>query len=260
MKERNGRWNENRRKGRALSGLLSFLCLLLVLMMKILAFDTSSRALSLALLEDKELLGETTFNIKKNHSITLMPTIDFLLKSLDLEPADLDRIAVAQGPGSYTGLRIAVATAKTLAHTLKIELVGVSSLLALVPEQVEGLVVPIMDARRNNVYAGFYQSGQAVQPEAHLPFAQVLEIAGAVKQPVTFVGETEAFEQQIQELLPAAAISPTLPDAALIGRLGRDLPAQSIHAFVPNYLKRVEAEENWLKDHEESKYSYIKRL
>ncbi len=104
---------------------------------------------------------------------------------------------VAQGPGSYTGLRIAVATAKTLAHTLKIELVGVSSLLALVPEQVEGLAIPIMDARRNNVYAGFYQSGQAVRPEAHLPLVEVLEIAGAANQPVTFVGDLFYYERHV---------------------------------------------------------------
>ena len=228
--------------------------------MKVLAFDTSSKALSLAILEDKQVLAETMINIKKNHSITLMPAIDFLMGSLDWTPKDLDRIVVAQGPGSYTGLRIAVATAKTLAHTLKIELVGVSSLLALVPEQVEGLVIPVMDARRNNVYAGFYQSGQAVWPEAHLPLAEVLEMAGAANQPVTFVGETAAFAEQIESALPQAAIQPTLPDAAVIGRLGLDLPAQSIHDFVPNYLKRVEAEENWLKTHQESSDSYIRRL
>ena len=81
--------------------------------MKVLAFDTSSKALSLAILEDKQVLAETTINIKKNHSITLMPAIDFLMASLDLTPKDLDRIVVAEGPGSYTGLRIAVATAKT---------------------------------------------------------------------------------------------------------------------------------------------------
>ena len=114
--------------------------------MKVLAFDTSSKALSLAILEDKQVLAETTINIKKNHSITLMPTIDFLMASLDWTPKDLDRIVVAEGPGSYTGLRIAVATAKTLAHTLNIELVGMSSLLALVPYQQEGLFVPLMDA------------------------------------------------------------------------------------------------------------------
>lgn len=228
--------------------------------MKIAAFDTSSKALTLAILEDETLLAQMTLNIKKNHSITLMPAIDFLMNSLDMKPTDLDRIVVAQGPGSYTGLRIAVATAKTLAHTLKIELVGVSSLLALVPEQAEGLVIPIVDARRNNVYAGFYRSGQAVRPEAHLPLAEVLEMAGAANQPVTFVGETAAFAEQIESALPQAAIQPTLPDAAVIGRLGLDLPAQSIHDFIPNYLKRVEAEENWLKTHQESSDSYIQRL
>ena len=228
--------------------------------MKIAAFDTSSKALTLAILEDETLLAQMTLNIKKNHSITLMPAIDFLMNSLDMKPKDLDRIVVAQGPGSYTGLRIAVATAKTLAHTLKIELVGVSSLLALVPEQAEGLVIPIMDARRNNVYAGFYQSGQAVRPEAHLPLAEVLEMAGAANQPVTFVGETAAFAEQIEAALPGVSVQPTLPDAAVIGRLGLDLPAQSIHDFVPNYLKRVEAEENWLKTHQASSVSYIQRL
>ena len=228
--------------------------------MKIAAFDTSSKALTLAILEDETLLAQMTLNIKKNHSITLMPAIDFLMNSLDMKPTDLDRIVVAQGPGSYTGLRMAVATAKTLAHTLKIELVGVSSLLALVPEQAEGLVIPVMDARRNNVYAGFYQSGQAVRPEAHLSLAEVLEIADAANQPVTFVGETTAFVEQIEAALPQAAIQPTLPDAAAIGRLGLELPAQSIHDFVPNYLKRVEAEENWLKTHQESSDSYIQRL
>ena len=138
--------------------------------MKVLAFDTSSKALSLAILEDKQVLAETTINIKKNHSITLMPAIDFLMASVDWTPKDLDRIVVAEGPGSYTGLRIAVATAKTLAHTLNIELVGMSSLLALVPYQQEGLFVPLMDARRNNVYAGFYENAKPVMPEAHLPF------------------------------------------------------------------------------------------
>ena len=81
--------------------------------MKLLAFDTSSKALSVAILEDEALLAETTLTIKKNHSITLMPVIDFLMQQIDLTPKDLDRIVVAEGPGSYTGLRIAVATAKT---------------------------------------------------------------------------------------------------------------------------------------------------
>ena len=227
--------------------------------MKVLAFDTSSKALSLAILEDKQLLAETTINIKKNHSITLMPAIDFLMASLDLTPKHLDRIVVAEGPGSYTGLRIAVATAKTLAHTLNIELVGMSSLLALVPRQQEGLFVPLMDARRNNVYAGFYENAKPVMPEAHLSFAEVLEKVTDAEQ-VTFVGEVGPFVEQIQEHLPRTNFKETLPNAANLALLAWDKEADSLHDFVPNYLKRVEAEENWLKNHTESSESYIKRL
>ena len=227
--------------------------------MKVLAFDTSSKALSLAILEDKQVLAETTINIKKNHSITLMPAIDFLMESLDWTPKDLDRIVVAEGPGSYTGLRIAVATAKTLAHTLNIELVGMSSLLALVPYQQEGLFVPLMDARRNNVYAGFYENAKPVMPEAHLPFEQVIELIKGASQ-VTFVGEVGPFVEQIQAHLPRTNYKETLPNAANLALLAWDKEADSLHDFVPNYLKRVEAEENWLKNHTESGESYIKRL
>lgn len=227
--------------------------------MKVLAFDTSSKALSLAILEDKQVLAETTINIKKNHSITLMPAIDFLMASLDWTPKDLDRIVVAEGPGSYTGLRIAVATAKTLAHTLNIELIGMSSLLSLVPRQQEGLLVPLMDARRNNVYAGFYENAKPVMPEAHLSFAEVLEKVTDAEQ-VTFVGEVGPFVEQIQEQLPQASYQENLPNAANLALWAWDKKADSLHDFVPNYLKRVEAEENWLKNHTESGESYIKRL
>ena len=227
--------------------------------MKVLAFDTSSKALSLAILEDKQVLAEMTINIKKNHSITLMPAIDFLMASLDWTPKDLDRIVVAEGPGSYTGLRIAVATAKTLAHTLNIELVGMSSLLALVPYQQEGLFVPLMDARRNNVYAGFYENAKSVMPESHLSFERVIELIKGASQ-VTFVGEVGTFVEQIQEHLPRTNFKETLPNAANLALWAWDKEADSLHDFVPNYLKRVEAEENWLKNHTESGESYIKRL
>ncbi|MEW4354676.1 tRNA (adenosine(37)-N6)-threonylcarbamoyltransferase complex dimerization subunit type 1 TsaB [Streptococcus pneumoniae] len=227
--------------------------------MKVLSIDTSSKALALAILDDRELLAEMTLNIKKNHSITLMPAIEFLMGSVDLTPKDLEKIVVAEGPGSYTGLRIAVATAKTLAHTLKIDLVGVSSLQALVPEGKKGLVIPIMDARRNNVYAGFYENDLLVEPEAHLSFEEVL---GRAKKAdvVSFVGEVAGFVEQIKESLPEASWQETLPNAYRIGKMGLDLASSRVHDFVPNYLKRVEAEENWLKDHQEDGQSYIKRL
>ena len=227
--------------------------------MKLLAFDSSNKALSVAVLEDDQLLAELTLNIKKNHSISLMPTIDFLMAQLGWTPHDLDRIAVAQGPGSYTGLRVAVATAKTLAYTLGIDLVGVSSLYALVPE-TSGLTIPLIDARRNTVYAGFYANGRAVQSEKNTDFSQLLDSLADQDQ-VTFVGEVAGFADQIRERFPQAVILPSLPSAYRIGLAGLTAEPVAVHSFVPNYLKKVEAEENWLKDNREGDTSsYIKRV
>ena len=189
-----------------------------------------------------------------------MPTIDFLVAQAGWQPSDLERIVVAQGPGSYTGLRVAVATAKTLAYALDIDLVGVSSLQALTNLSVVGVVIPIMDARRNNVYVGFYENGQAIVPDCHAAFTDVLEQA-KVYEKVTFVGEVANFADQIKENLPEATILSSLPSAQLIGCLGLSLPSVDVDAFVPHYLKRVEAEENWLKTHEETnRDNYIKRV
>lgn len=230
--------------------------------MKVLSLDTSSKALSIAILENQELLAEMTLNIKKNHSITLMSSIDFLMSSLDMAPQDLERIVVAQGPGSYTGLRVAVATAKTLAYSLQIDLVGISSLQALaLAVDVEGMVVPVMDARRNNVYAGFYENGSAIAEDRHAALATVL--TGLKNQPqVMFVGEVAPFIQQIKEQLPQASVRSVLPSAFEIGKLGQRMTPVDKHAFVPDYLKKVEAEEKWLESHSESHLSgdYVKRV
>lgn len=227
--------------------------------MNILALDTSNKALSVALLSGKELLAETRLNIKKNHSISLMPVVDFLMQQIGWVPADLDRIVVAQGPGSYTGLRVAVATAKTLAYTLGIDLVGVSSLYALCPE-VSGMIVPLIDARRNTVYAGFYENGKAVLPEVNQEFGQVLDSLSD-QTSLTFVGEVAAFRDQIVARFPEARIQETLPSAYRMGLAGQEVSPVAAHAFVPNYLKRVEAEENWLKDNKGAEQDdYIKRV
>ncbi|MGT2888042.1 tRNA (adenosine(37)-N6)-threonylcarbamoyltransferase complex dimerization subunit type 1 TsaB [Streptococcus didelphis] len=232
--------------------------------MKTLAFDTSNKTLSLAILDNDSLLADLTLNIKKNHSISLMPAIDFLMQSIDLTPKDLDRIAVAQGPGSYTGLRVAVATAKTLAYSLKIDLVGISSLYALAAasSQPDALVVPLIDARRQFVYAGFYQNKKAIKQDTYIAFTDLLDsLKGEGAKKLIFVGETAPFEDQIKTLLPQAQIKASLPSAFEMGKAALSLEAQDVNAFVPNYLKRVEAEENWLKDHvSDQTDQYIKRV
>ncbi|MDR1606596.1 MAG: tRNA (adenosine(37)-N6)-threonylcarbamoyltransferase complex dimerization subunit type 1 TsaB [Streptococcaceae bacterium] len=221
--------------------------------MKLLAFDTSSQALSVALTEDETLLGKIDLNIKKNHSITLMPAIDFLLTHAGVKPKELDRIAVAHGPGSYTGLRIAVTTAKTLASTLKIDLVGVSSLAAIAANvAVTAKVVPLIDARRQNVYAGVYQNGVPITQECHTPLETLL---ASLKDEasVYFTGEVAPFRALILDRLPHAQLiedpERRLPNAYQIARLARKQPPVAVDSFVPNYLKKVEAEEKWLETH-----------
>ena len=100
----------------------------------------------------------------------------------------------------------------------------------------------------------------AIVPDRHATFTDVLEQAKTFEK-VTFVGEVANFVDQIKESLPEATILPSLPSALLIGRLGLSLPPVNVDAFVPHYLKRVEAEENWLKTHEETnRDNYIKRV
>lgn len=234
--------------------------------MKILAFDTSSKALAVALVEDGDILGQVTLNIKKNHSITLMPTIDFLMAQVGLKPKDLDRIAVAKGPGSYTGLRIAVTTAKTLAYSLDIELVGVSSLQAMAKNlETPSLVVPLMDARRKNVYAGAYLNGESVITDRHTSFDDLVPLLQGRDEEIVFTGEVDNFIEDISEKLPNARVINDsllkLPSAYQIALIGAEMEPVEIHTFVPEYLKRVEAEEKWLETHHEDKDTgYINKI
>ncbi|RIM55428.1 tRNA (adenosine(37)-N6)-threonylcarbamoyltransferase complex dimerization subunit type 1 TsaB, partial [Staphylococcus arlettae] len=124
-----------------------------------LLLDSSNQPLSVAVMEDDDVLASRTNGEKVNHSIQLMPTVKMLLEEANLTPQQLDAIIVAKGPGSYTGLRIGVTTAKTLAYTLNIPLYGVSSLQALAAtiDAQEKTIVPICNARRGFVFAGIYQ-------------------------------------------------------------------------------------------------------
>src|SRR3712207_4927086 len=126
--------------------------------MKILSIDSSTSSASCAILEDNKLLGEITLNDKKQHSVILMPLIDSLLKDLKLTINDIDAFAVSSGPGSFTGLRIGIATVKGLADGTGKPFVGISSLdgLAFNLAYSSGIICPIIDALRDNVYTALY--------------------------------------------------------------------------------------------------------
>lgn len=238
---------------------------------RILAIDTSNQTLTVAVCEDQEIIGQYTITVKQNHSLTLMPAITGLVKDVGLTPTDIDRIVVAQGPGSYTGLRIGVTTAKTLAYTLKKELVGVSSLKTLAANcvMIEGPIIPVFDARRNNVYTGAYKYIDGllttIKTDRHIAMDEWLEELKEFEE-VYFVGaDVEKFRVQISSILPSAKFNTVaqwqIPNGATLAEIGRTAePEAEVHHFLPNYLKRVEAEENWLKDHTPEVENYVEKI
>ena len=127
--------------------------------MKILGIDSSGLVASVAVVEDGQMLAEYTINYKKTHSQTLVPMLDEIKNMTELDLKSIDAIAVAAGPGSFTGLRIGSATAKGLGLALKKPLIPVPTLdgLAMNVWGTAKLVCPIMDARREQVYTGLYR-------------------------------------------------------------------------------------------------------
>ena len=128
--------------------------------MKLLAIDASTMVATVALATEDGVIAEYTVNNKRTHSQTLLPMIDVIVSNIGWELKEIDYIVVTNGPGSFTGLRIGAATAKGLADALKKPIVPVSSLEALAMNGIifDGLIVPIMDARRDNVFTGIYKA------------------------------------------------------------------------------------------------------
>lgn len=225
-----------------------------------LGIETSNAPLSVAIVKDGQVLAEIVQNLKLTHSVTCMPTIEQLMQKANLKPADIDGIAVSEGPGSYTGLRIGVTIAKTLAWSLKKPLVGVSSLKVLASngDFYEGTICSLFDARRSNVYAAAYKGKdlELVIPEQHVSLELLLEQLKGLDEPTLFVGtDVYKFEEEIREkLVDNAKFAPpslSLPRASKLIELAekeQKIESETIHSFVPKYHRIAQAEADWIKE------------
>lgn len=174
--------------------------------MRILAIEASAKVAGAAFLESGRILAEQMVNGPLTHSETLMPMVAEVLRQAGRQPEEIDIIAVTNGPGSFTGLRIGAATAKGMALGLGIPVLPVPTLEALAfnVQSWPGLVVPMMDARRGQVYSAVYLQGQCVRPaEAIAPeaLAQWLEER---TEPCLFLGDgadlhADCFRGRLQE-------------------------------------------------------------
>ena len=178
--------------------------------MKILAIDSSGLVATIALIEDDNLIAEYTIHHKKTHSQTLMPMLAEIKNMTELDLETIDAIAVAKGPGSFTGLRIGAATAKGLAMGLDKPIIEVPTLEGLAYQMYgsNAVICPIMDARRNQVYTGLYQfvedaEGYRMETLVDGCACDIMECIAFVnrfEQPVVFLGDgVDVFADTIRE-------------------------------------------------------------
>lgn len=190
--------------------------------MKILALDSSGLVASIAVAEDDNLIAEYTIQYKKTHSQTLLPMLDEITKMVELDMHTIDAIAVAAGPGSFTGLRIGSATAKGLGFALQKPLIGIPTLEGLAYNMygTNLLVCPIMDARRGQVYTGIYEFTQrpsdstdgsmgyrlqAMEAQCAITMDELIEKLNKIGRNVIFVGDgIPVFSEKIANKLKVA--------------------------------------------------------
>lgn len=229
--------------------------------MKILAIDSSGQVATVAVVEDEQVIAEYTINHKKTHSQTLLPMLDAVKDIIELDLKTIDAIAVAKGPGSFTGLRIGAATAKGLALGLDKPIIEVPTLEGLAYQMygAKGLVCPIMDARRNQVYTGIYQFVESkdgynmvtVKEECACDILECIEEINQLGHPVIFVGDgVPVFQTVIKEKAEGkvsfAPAHKRLQSAASVGALASVFAKEGrfVHAreHAPNYLRVSQAE------------------
>lgn len=224
--------------------------------MRILALETSAKSVSLAVTENGTLLAQAYQDRGLTHSVTLMPLLDGMLKTAGLTLDDMDIIAVAQGPGSFTGIRIGVSAAKGLAWAKALPCCGVSTLEAMAygVTDFEGIVVGAMDARRQQVYNALFrtENGHVTRLCADRAVAMelVAEELAAIPEPKLIVGDGAAL---LYDFLQKAGIGCRLSSplhrqqsAAGVALAAEHLAAQgltcSAQELQPVYLRLSQAE------------------
>ena len=236
--------------------------------MRVLAIDSSGLTATVAIVEDEQTIAEYSTNYKKTHSQTLLPMIDEMVRMVDADLKDIDAIAVAGGPGSFTGLRIGSATAKGLGLALDKPLIHVPTVDAMAYSMYgcEDIICPIMDARRKQVYTGLYSFSHKKNEDGGLydePVFQVLRMQMAVpveelirhlnvyRRRVVFLGDgVPVYKEMLAEGLKVPySFAPSFMNrqrAAAVGALGiRYYEAgryESAAEFRPEYLRKSQAE------------------
>ncbi|MCL2320683.1 MAG: tRNA (adenosine(37)-N6)-threonylcarbamoyltransferase complex dimerization subunit type 1 TsaB [Oscillospiraceae bacterium] len=224
--------------------------------MNILSIDTATDIASVAILKDTKLLGEINLNIKNSHSMVIMDMIIYILKTLELTLEDIYGIVVSKGPGSFTGLRIGISTAKGICHGSNKPIIGISSLdsLAFGAMYFNGKIVPILNALRENVYTCIFKNIEgSLNKLTDYMFISVYDLKNLLKdeKDILFVGDAvNTYGDILLNIFPNSTLCNNMFNyvkASNLGILGmksfKDGQKDDIESFAPIYLKKSYAEE-----------------
>ncbi len=226
--------------------------------MKILGIESSGTVASVALYDDGKIVTEYTTNFKLTHSQTLLPMIDEALKRVGVDVSELDYVAISEGPGSYTGLRIGAATAKGIGLAIGKDLVSVSTLkgLAFNIAGFDGVICPMIDAKHDEVFSGIYRikagKSECVRVDRPTLVADLIEELNAVGESVMFVGDgIAAYKDVIDEKIKVeheyAPAHVALQRASCVCLAAVEMiengETVSAEMMRPEYLKKSQAEQ-----------------
>lgn len=226
--------------------------------MKILAFDSSGLVASVAIVQDDNLIAEYTTNYKKTHSQTLLPMLDEVVRMTETDKKSFDLLAVAAGPGSFTGLRIGSATVKGLALAWDIPVVAVPTLEALAYNAwgSRRVICPIMDARRRQVYTGLYRFDkddrlETLMDQIPMDIDELIGLLGDRGEEVLFVGDgidvyADTIRQKMTVPFSFAPAHMNKQRAGSVAVAAKRRYEEGIYTsgddFAPEYLRQSQAE------------------
>lgn len=231
--------------------------------MIVFGIDTCCMAATAALVNEEVMIAQTVVNKNKTHSQMMMPLVEEMFRASEIEPGMVDAFAVAVGPGSFTGVRIGVATAKALAQASKKPCVAVSTLeaLAFSSRMFDGIIAPILDARREQVYNALFQGGKGeltrLCDDRALPLSELLEELREIGKPVLFMGDaTLVFKDEIiQSLGDMAHFAPKCTNLNLGGAVAeigleklKNGETMEYGRLVPCYVRLSQAEREKLEN------------
>ncbi|MBQ7096815.1 MAG: tRNA (adenosine(37)-N6)-threonylcarbamoyltransferase complex dimerization subunit type 1 TsaB [Clostridia bacterium] len=229
--------------------------------MLVFGIDTCCMAATAALVDERIMVAQTVINQNKTHSQIMMPQIENMFRGAEVEPKSVDAFAAAVGPGSFTGVRIGVATAKALAQAAGKPCVAVSTLEALAHASgfFDGIIAPILDARRDQVYNALFRGGKGLErlcDDRALALEELLTELKSRDEKVLFMGDaTLVFREKIQEALgDKGYFAPRVTNLNLAGsvaEIGLEKlkcgQTVSCGELVPQYVRLSQAEREKLE-------------